>query len=200
MNLPITKSPSQPTVKRFTVDEYHRLSELGFFAEGDRIELIRGELVYMAAKGTSHEVCLTKLIRALPQLLSDRATVRCQSPIILSNSEPEPDFTIVTNRSDDYLESHPKPEDVLWLIELSDASLTYDQETKLNLYAEHNIQDYWIFNLLENVLETYREPYQKSQGFGYRVKRVLLPNEGLTLPYFPDLTLDLSKAFPTKLT
>ncbi len=190
-----------PTIKRFTVEEYHRLGELGFLAEGDRIELIRGELVYMAAKGTAHEVCLTKLIRELPRLLSDQATVRCQSPIILSKSEPEPDFTIVKNRSDDYLESHPNSADVWLLIEISDSSLTYDQETKLSLYAENNIQDYWIFNLLENVLETYSEPYQNWQGeFGYRLKRVVLPNEAIALSHFPDLILDLSKTFPAKIT
>jgi Uma2 family endonuclease len=200
MNLSSNKRTSSPTVKRFTLEEYHRLGELGFFAESDRVELIRGELVTMAAKGTAHEVCLTKLIRELPKLLSDRATVRCQSPIIFSNSEPEPDFTIVKNRADDYLKSHPKPEDVLLLVELSDSSLTYDQETKLSLYAEHNIQDYWIFNLLENVLETYSQPYQRLQGFGYQVKRVWLANERIALPHFSDLILDLAKTFPPKVT
>ena len=135
------------TIKRFTVEEYHRLGELGFLTADDRIELIRGELVYMTAKGTAHEVCLTKLLRELPRL-SDQATVRFQSPIILTGSEPEPDFTIVKNRSDDYLEAHQTSENVWLLIEISDSSLTYDQETKLNLYAEYNIQDtgsltYW---------------------------------------------------------
>jgi Uma2 family endonuclease len=40
------------TLKRFTIDEYHRLIELGFLREEDRIELIRGELIQMTAKGT----------------------------------------------------------------------------------------------------------------------------------------------------
>ncbi|MGV0023653.1 Uma2 family endonuclease [Phormidesmis priestleyi] len=201
MNLPIAKSPSQPTVKRFTLDEYHRLSELGFFAETDRVELIRGELVYMAAKGTAHEACNRKLIRELPKLIGDRATLQDQSPITMpTDGEPEPDFAVVKNRDDDYVSTHPKPEDVLLLIEISDSSLSYDQETKLSLYAENKIQHYWIFNLLENVLETYSEPYQKLQGFGYRVKRVLLANEAVALPHFPDLILDLSKTFPAKLT
>ncbi|MEX0269622.1 Uma2 family endonuclease [Leptolyngbyaceae cyanobacterium UHCC 1019] len=201
MNLSTGKHAQAPTIKRFTLEEYHRLGELGFLTASDRIELIRGELVYMAAKGTAHEVCLTKLIREFPRLLADQAPVRCQSPIILTNSEPEPDLTIVKNRSDDYLESHPNSEDLWLLIEISDSSLTYDQETKLSLYAEHNIQDYWIFNLLENVLETYSEPYQKLQGdFGYQVKRVFLPNDAIALPHFPDLILDLSKTFPAKIT
>ncbi len=83
MNLPALKRPNVPTVKRFTLEDYHRLGELGFFGEHDRVELIRGELFEMAAKGRPHEVCLTKLIRELLKLVSDRATIRCQSPITL---------------------------------------------------------------------------------------------------------------------
>ncbi|MEY3328296.1 MAG: hypothetical protein RLZZ115_1177, partial [Cyanobacteriota bacterium] len=45
----------------------------------------------------------------------------------------------------------------------------------------------------------YSEPYQKSQGeFGYLRKLIYLPNQSVNLPYFPDLTLDLSKVFPPK--
>lgn len=40
------------TPKRFAIAEYHRLIELGFLTEGDRIELIRGELIQMTAKGS----------------------------------------------------------------------------------------------------------------------------------------------------
>ncbi len=31
------------TAKRFTIAEYHRLAELGFFKEDERVELIKGE-------------------------------------------------------------------------------------------------------------------------------------------------------------
>ena len=57
------------TLKRFTLAEYHRLAELGFFGEDDRVELIHGQIVEMAAKGTAHEVCLTRLLRELPHIL-----------------------------------------------------------------------------------------------------------------------------------
>jgi Uma2 family endonuclease len=187
-----------PTLKRFTIEEYHRLTELGFFHEDDRIELIQGQLIHMAAKGTAHEACNRKLLRELPRLLGNRATLQNQSPITLPNDgEPEPDFAIVRNRPDDYLSAHPSPGDVLLVIEISDSSLTYDQETKLEMYAEDGIQDYWIFNLLDRVLEMYSEPYQKSASeFGYRLKRVALPNERVKLPQFSELELDLSIVFP----
>ncbi|MEO0458143.1 MAG: Uma2 family endonuclease [Cyanobacteria bacterium P01_A01_bin.114] len=187
------------TAKRFSLAEYHRLAELGFFQAGERIELILGEIVYMVAKGTAHEVCLTRLLRELPKCLGDHATLRCQSPItLLPNSEPEPDFTLVRNRSDDYLDGHPQPEDVLLLIEISDSSITYDQEVKLPLYAESGIVDYWIFNLLDGVLECYSDPYQHPQGtWAYRTKQICLPTEAVVLPNLPILeSLSLAKAFP----
>lgn len=186
------------TPKRFTIEEYHRLTELGFFTEDDRVELIGGEFFDMAAKGVLHETCLRKLLRELSQLITTQATLQCQSPIILSqNSEPEPDFTIVRNREDDYLSSHPTPEDILLLIEISDSSLEYDQEVKLMAYAENDIKEYWIFNLIDYQLECYSEPYQKlDRTFGYRRKLIVLPNETVILPCFPELSLELSKVFP----
>ncbi len=186
------------TAKRFTVEEYHRLAELGFFHEDDRIELIRGEIIQMAAKGTPHTTCCRNLLEELAALIRGRAKLQCQDPITLpSKSEPEPDFVIAKLSRDNYLSAHPTPEDVLLVIEIADSTLKYDQETKLSVYAEAGILDYWIFNLVDNHLETYSEPYQDLQGkFGYSVKRIILPNQTVALSCFPELVLDLSKVFP----
>jgi Uma2 family endonuclease len=184
--------------KRFTLDEYHRLADLGFFDDCDRVELIRGEIIQMIAKGTPHSVCGTRLNREMTKLIGDRATARTQEPLPLPpNSAPEPDYAIVRNRDDDYLSAHPEAEDVLLVIEISDSSLDYDRDVKLKLYAESGIENYWIFNLQESILEVYGEPYQTTQGgFGYRVKRILLPNDAIALPGFPDSALELNKVFP----
>ncbi|MEG3891774.1 Uma2 family endonuclease [Microcoleus sp. Z1_A1] len=188
------------TAKRFSIAEYHRLGELGFFAPDERVELIRGEIIKMAAKGTFHSVCNSLLLKKLYPLLEERAIVRGQEPIILSaDSEPEPDVVIARNRSDNYLSSHPEPADILLVIEVSDSTLKYDRKTKLSLYAESEISDYWIFNLVDIQLEMHSEPYQKQRGgFDYRVKRVVLPNEVVVIPGFPDLSLDLSAVFPAQ--
>lgn len=186
------------TAKRFTITEYHRLAELGFFGEDDRVELIKGEIIQMAAKGKSHSTFNRRLIRELTQLLGNRATLQSQDPIsIPPNSEPEPDLAILRNRADDYLIDNPHPSDILLLIEISNSTLKFDQEVKLPLYAEAGVSDYWIFNLIDNSLECYSQPYQDTQGkFGYRRKLIFLPNETVNLPSFPDLVLDLSKVFP----
>ncbi len=186
------------TTRHFTLDEYHRLIEIGFFHEDERIELIRGEIVKKAAKGTPHTSCCSNLIRELVPLIADKAELQCQDPITLpSGSEPEPDFAIVRQRADNYLSAHPTPPDVLLVIEIAASSLSYDQDVKIPLYAEAGITNYWIFNLVANHLETYSEPYQELRGnFGYSVKRIFLPNQSVNLAGFPDLFLDLSQIFP----
>jgi Uma2 family endonuclease len=186
------------TAKRFTIEEYNRLAELGFFHEEERVELIRGQIIPMAAKGTLHATLCRKSIRELSKLIANRATLQSQDPITIHpDSQPETDVAIIQNKDDDYLSSHPTPQDVLLLIEIADSSLKYDQEVKLPLYAEAGISNYWICNLIENCLETYSEPFQDNIGkFGYRRKIIYLPNETVNLPGFPELILDLSKVFP----
>ncbi|TAH24303.1 MAG: Uma2 family endonuclease [Oscillatoriales cyanobacterium] len=167
------------TAKRFSIAEYHRLAELGFFEFDNRFELIRGEIIKMAAKGRFHSVCNTLLVEELIILLARRARVRVQEPIILSD-DTEPDILLV--------------------IEVSDSTLKYDRITKLSLYAESGIADYWIFNLVDIQLEMHSEPYQKQRGgFDYRVKQVVLPNEVVVIPGFPELSLDLSAVFPAQM-
>ncbi|MEG4202871.1 Uma2 family endonuclease [Microcoleus sp. Pol7_A1] len=189
------------TAKRFSIAEYHRLGELGFFAPDERVELIRGEIIIMAAKGRLHSFCNSLLVEELIILLARRSRVRAQEPIILSeDSEPEPDVVIARNRADRYLSSHPQPADILLVIEVSDSTLKYDRATKLSLYAETGISNYWILNLVDNQLEMYSEPYQKQNGsYSYQLQRVVLPNQTVVIPGFPELSLDLSSVFPAQI-
>ncbi|MCC3548208.1 Uma2 family endonuclease [Microcoleus sp. PH2017_24_DOB_U_A] len=175
------------TAKRFSIAEYDRLAELGFFESDNRFELIRGEIIKMAAKGRFHSVCNTLLVEELIILLARRARVRVQEPIILSDdTEPEPDVVIARSRSDNYVSSHPESADILLVIEVSDSTLKF--------------ADYWIFNLVDIQLEMHSEPYQKQRGgFDYRVKQVVLPNEVVVIPGFPELSLDLSAVFPAQM-
>lgn len=186
--------------KRFTIDDYHRLIELGFLTEDDGIELIRGELVQMAAKGTPHSACNSNLLYELLPALQGQALVRHQDPIVLaSDSEPEPDFAIVQLRDDRYAKAHPRPEDVFLIIEVSDSTIAYDQTEKLAVYAENGIGHYWIVNLQACHLERYSQPYQERNGaFGYRLKEISLPDETVSVPGFESVVLELRRIFPAE--
>ncbi|OAB55395.1 hypothetical protein AY599_06735 [Leptolyngbya valderiana BDU 20041] len=185
--------------KQFTLDEYHRLVEVGFFREGDRVELIFGKLYEMAAKGTRHETILRRLLRELFKIVGDRVTVSCQSPIAIPslNSEPEPDVSLLRHREDDYLNSHPQPEDVLLVVEVADSSLEFDKTVKLPLYASAGIGVFWLVNLVDNTAEVYREPLRKPSGeWGYASCRVRLPQEELEVPGVEGVRLLLNRVFP----
>lgn len=184
--------------KKFTIDEYHRLIDWGFFAKNERVELIRGEIIKMSPKRTPHSVCNSLLWKALYDLIGNQAEIRVQEPIFISpNSEPEPNIVIAIQQDDNYLSSHPTPKDILLVIEIADSTLKYDQETKLSLYAEAGISNYWIFNLVTRHLEVYHQPFQDRKGqFAYRSKQIILSNETVKLPQFDSLNLDLSQVFP----
>src|SRR5262249_42956786 len=78
---------------RFTVDEYHRLGEVGILDEDDRVELLDGDLITMAPIGGEHRT----LVDSLTLLFATRAEknryrIGIQNPISLdSYSEPQPD-------------------------------------------------------------------------------------------------------------
>ncbi len=170
--------------------------------------MIGGELIQMVAKDTPHTVCGSILCRQLDRLLGDvwrqaasrlRAVIRGQDPITLPNqSEPEPDVAIAGGKDEDYLAHHPYPEDIFLVIEISDSTLDYDQTTKLKIYAEAAISDYWIVNLNLRQLERYSQPYQNAQGeFNYLSKQISLPHQSVAIPGFEDVFLDLNRIFPT---
>ncbi|MEA5535625.1 Uma2 family endonuclease [Crocosphaera sp. XPORK-15E] len=183
--------------KQFTLEEYNRLTELGFFESGERVELIRGDIITMAAKRTFHSVCNSLLLEELYILLRGKANIRGQEPIIIHpNSQPEPDVVIARKKEDNYLSSHPQVEDILLIIEIADSTLRFDREVKLSLYAEAGINDFWLFNLIDNQLETYNQPYQASnRKYNYRSQQIYLPNDIISIPHFSDIVLALEKFF-----
>jgi Uma2 family endonuclease len=95
----------------------------------------------------------------LVRLLGERAIISQAKPITLPNdSEPEPDIAIVQPLGREYLEYHPYPENIFWLIEYSNTSLQKDLETKYKIYAEVGIPEYWVVNLKLRKLIVFRDP------------------------------------------
>jgi hypothetical protein len=113
------------------------MGEAGILHEDDRVELIEGEIVEMAAIGTRHFSCVNRLNWLLVMSVGDEAVVSVQNPVRLNeHTEPQPDLTVIRPRN--YTEALPVPEDVLLLIEVSDTTLAYDRNIKLPLYASRH--------------------------------------------------------------
>jgi Uma2 family endonuclease len=170
--------------RRFTAREYHRMGEAGILHEDDRVELIEGEIVEMAAIGTRHFACVNGLTRLLVRGVGDAAIVSVQNPVRLDeHTEPQPDLTVLRVR--DYRESLPMPGDVLLLIEVSDTTLAYDRGVKLPLYARSGIPEVWIVDLAGEVIERNTDP----SGDSYRRVEQAQRGEALAPLALPGLSL-----------
>lgn len=176
--------------KKFTVQQYHQMNELGILTERDRVELIQGEILQMSPIGRRHAACVDRLTERLILLLSNRAIVRSQNPIRLSNnSEPQPDITLLRRREDFYAESHPQPADTFLIIEVSDTTADFDREIKIPAYAEENIAEVWLIDLNAQQIEVYRQPTPQ----GYQNIQVLNREQTLTILAFPDIELSVEQ-------
>jgi Uma2 family endonuclease len=144
------------TTYKWTIDRYHQAIKAGIF-EDQSIELLRGDLVIMPPEGESHAYYNTEAADYLRGLLGERVKIRDAKPITLPNdSEPAPDLAIVKPLGAVYLEHHPYPDDIFWLIEFSKATLSKDLGSKKEIYAEAGIQEYWVVNLNDCQLSVFR--------------------------------------------
>jgi Uma2 family endonuclease len=177
----------------FTREEYHRMGEVGILTRGDRVELIRGEIIKMTPQGRRHRAFIDNLTHLLDVGLAGRAIVSIQMPIVLSDdTEPEPDVQILRRRSVPYKDREAFAEDALLLIEVAESSLAYDRSTKLRLYAEAGVPEYWVVDCVAESIEIHRVPHAD----GYRaVERVAGPTATVVLQAFPDVTLALADIF-----
>jgi Uma2 family endonuclease len=177
-----------PRRARIDVTRYHRMIDAGIFHPGERIELIEGELLEMAPIGGAHAAAVNVLNRCLIEHIpADRAEVWVQGPVILDRfNAPQPDLMLLKPRADRYRGADATAADVLLAIEVADSTLRFDRTRKLRLYARHGVAEYWIVNLVDGQLETYREPW--SGGYGLR--RVLERGEPATPALLPGVALD----------
>lgn len=191
---PFTDSAIAPaTLKRWTVETYHRMSELGILDPQERTELIAGQITVMDAKGTPHVNALRLLTRELDKFLADRPFASTQDPIALDDlSEPEPDLAVIKGSILDYTGRHPRTQDVALVIEVADSTLKYDSQVKDKIYAGAGIVEYWVQDLQNQRLHIFREP----QPTGYASHQVLSLPKQISPLAFPDLTLTLGSIFP----
>jgi len=190
--------PQTPlTYRRWTREEYDRLGELGMF-QCERLELIGGHLVVAEPKGSYHVTSVAMVGRALQAALPPGWIVRLQDPIALDDeSEPEPDVAVVPGDLTDYVAEHPQRP--VLVIEVAEASLAFDRRRKGSLYARGGIQDYWIVNLVDHVLEVYRDPSvdpSAPYGWSYRSVARATPPAAVALLAVPGVRIAVDDLLP----
>jgi Uma2 family endonuclease len=161
--------------RRWTAKEFYRLLELGFF-KGQRVQLINGEILQMAAQKNYHALGIKLTEDALVAAFGPGFWIRNQMSIDLHPySVPDPDLAVITGAPRTHDPAY-NPTTALLIVEISESTLRFDRGPKLSLYARVNIAEYWILNLVDRQLEVYRDPGpdpSRRYGYGYATTLVL---------------------------
>jgi Uma2 family endonuclease len=177
----------------FTVHDYHRMAEAGILSEGDRVELIRGEILAMSPIGSPHNGAVIRANNFLARLVGVRALVAVQGAIRLSDyDEPQPDIFLLRPREDCYTRNHPGAEDIFLIVEVADSSLEYDQTVKAELYAAAGVAEYWIADIANDRIRTFADP----EGGLYRTTGEFHRGESRTPRLLPGCAISAASLLP----
>ena len=174
-------------IAKWSVADYHKMIEVGILSDR-RVELIAGEIIEMSPEGPLHRFINHQATKYLRSLLGEQAEVMEAHPITLPDSEPEPDVAIVRSPDTLYLTHHPYPEDIYWLIEISDSTLGKDLGIKKKAYARARISEYWVIDVESQLLKVFQNP----QAEDYQLERAY--TQGVVSPLaFPSLSVSVQR-------
>jgi len=140
---------------RFSVEQYHRLGELGVLSADEKVELLEGWIVEKMNQRPIHGYTVRRLCEILQNDLPSGFLVQCQLPITTERSEPEPDIAIIRGRNQDFREHHPFGTDCRLVVEVADTSLQRDR-AKAAIYCSAGVEEYWIVNVNDQCLERFQ--------------------------------------------
>jgi Uma2 family endonuclease len=171
--------PTQPPARhRWTIEQYRRLGEQGWFPNRKTI-LIHGEIFTMVMANPPHDVALGLTDDWLRSVFGSGYSVRNQMGFdIGQDTDPGPDLAVVRGQRRDYIAQAPR--EALLIVEVAESSLAFDTTTKAELYAIANVPEYWVLVVLNRVLHVFRDPQPLAQPLGataYRSHVVLKEDE-----------------------
>ncbi len=183
------------TTTRITTAEYNHLVETGVLTKDDRIELLNGVIYQKPRVTPKNSSCVMRLDKALHQQFGSKTIISRRGPIELPpDSEPEPDFALLRYQADYYAEAHPSSADIFLVIEVADSALErqIDREIKLPIYARAGIQETWLVNLQESLIEIYATPADAT----YQEMRTVQRGQTIESAALPQLKLAASDILP----
>ncbi len=164
-------SPRQG-VRKFTVEEYHKLIDNGFFTPDEKFELVEGWIVNKMSRNPPHDVAIFLAQSELSSQLPAEWVMRVQLAVTLSDSEPEPDLAIVRAPGRAYSTRHPNASEIAMVVESSSTSLEFDRSDKARIYAVAGVPVYWILNVVDGQVEVYTNPSEQGSNQGYRTQEI----------------------------
>ncbi|MBT9316244.1 Uma2 family endonuclease [Leptothoe spongobia] len=175
------------TLTKWSVADYQRMRNLGILDQR-RCELIQGEIWDMAPEGEFHRFINHRGVNYLREIMQGKADVFEAHPITLTDSEPQPDIAVVHPPDTRYLKHHPYPDDIYWLVEIADTTLTHDLNTKRKLYASAGIAEYWVIDVKKRQMTVFRD--LKDDDF---LNQTTVSNGVIYPRSFPNVAIEVQK-------
>ena len=166
---------------QLSVEQYHAIGRLGILAPEDCVELLEGILVRKMTKNDPHIAAARRCRRAIEPLLPTGRFYESEQPVVLADSEPEPDGVVIVGSPFDAWLIKPHPLDIDLIIEVSETSLTLDRTFKLRSYARAGIVCYWIINLIDRQIEVHTQPDSSAEGSVYLDRQIFKPGQRVPL-------------------
>jgi Uma2 family endonuclease len=177
-------------IPKITFEEFRQ-----FPVDGKRYELVRGEVHVTPSPATRHQFIVQNLALSLGlHVVKDNLGEVLTAPLDVRLSEDtafQPDLIFVSNsRAGIILENWIEGAPDLVVEVSSPSTATYDRATKLPLYAEFGVSEYWLVDSQVKTVEVL-----KLEGKKYFVDATLAGEQVLTSNLFPGWQLPLHDLF-----
>ena len=177
---PTAPGPLQPTAYKWTVEDFHWVKYGSQVWEGKKVLLIDGGLMEMPPPGPIHNTALGLADYLFKALFAQGHWVRIQMPLVFGiNTDPIPDLAVVAGvpRS-----ISTNPSTAVFVLEVSDSTVSFDTGEKASLYAAAGIADYRVIDVINRRVVVHRDPTadaKQKYGHAYASVNVLLPGQSL---------------------
>jgi Uma2 family endonuclease len=163
--------------RKFSAGDVNTMLATGVLKDGEKVELLRGELIEMAPQGPLHWRHTHKLVDWLFRRLPQDLTLASQGPLRLGPfDEPEPGIFIFPSAMD---VNDVRGPDVAVVIEVALTSLDYDLGAKAQAYAEHGVSLLWVIDVQARRTLV----HERGPDGAYGEPRVVAFDEALAVPF-----------------
>jgi Uma2 family endonuclease len=177
-------------IPKVTFEEFRQ-----FPIDGKRYELVRGEVRVTPAPATRHQAIVQNLAVSLgPHVIKNNLGEVYTAPLDVrlgGDTALQPDLIFISNAragiiQEDWIAGAPD----LVVEVLSPSTAAYDRATKLPIYAEAGVPEFWLIDSQAKTVEVL-----KLQGKKYFMDATLAGDQILTSNLFPGWHLPLRDLF-----
>lgn len=154
-------------------EEFHTIDDIYALPDGERAELIEGEIYYMAPPGTKHQMLVSELHYQIKDYIkkNDGECEVFPAPFAVFLDESnrnyvEPDISVICDKNkvtDQGCNGAPD-----WVIEIvSPSSKAMDYFTKLFKYRIAGVREYWIVDPAKELVMVYRFEQETMEQYSF---------------------------------